>query len=106
MATITCRHPRPVSNRFQRRHIRLTPPGLADTAWREALPPVQASLLRPRRPQVPRTVNGLLQTVIAAVNARGMCATQAAHVADLPTEDLERIESLCQCQGCRLQRAH
>jgi hypothetical protein len=47
-----------------------------------------------------------MSTVIAAVNARGMCAAQAARVAELPAREVDGIEALCLCSGCVRARAH
>ncbi len=57
-------------------------------------------------PDIPRSVPALLRTVIVAVNARGICATHAARLAELPVSEVDHIESLCQCPACCRQRAH
>lgn len=73
---------------------------------RSALPRLRPALLQAGRPDpadpemTPRTVAGLLRAVIVAVNARGLCATHAARVAELPVPEVEEIESLCQCAAC------
>ncbi len=89
---------------------------------REGLPAGAARLpqLRPQPPRpvpvpvpvespdeettAPHTLSGLIRSVIAAVNARGLCATEAARIAALPPSELRDIESQCGCASCRSRR--
>ena len=107
-------NPRPIGDLVHRRPPRTHRPeqGPLQEGRLPALQPVlpQRGPARPtveeKDTPVPRTVRGLLRTVIAAVNARGMCATQAARIAELPADEVEDIESLCRCRDCALLRAH
>lgn len=69
------------------------------------LPTMRPALVRKKAPGK-RTLRALVMTVVAAVNARGMCAAEAARVAKLPSDDLADIEGLCACAGCRELRTH
>lgn len=96
-------------DRYRRRPIRVHAAWTPDVPSQEELPPVEPAApqrKRRARQKVPQTVAGLIQTVITAVNARGMCATQAARVAELPAADIHQIESLCACPACLLVRAN
>jgi hypothetical protein len=124
---------RPVHERFHRRHIRVSPPGQgllcpsgpdgnAGPAPQKAQalpalrPVIEVPGPRPRTvpsrkrksalPGAPRSLPALMRTVIAAVNARGICAAHAARLAELPVAEVDGIESLCQCAACLRQRAH
>jgi hypothetical protein len=95
-------------DRYRRRPIRVHAAWTPDLPQEEGLPvlePAPPRRKRKARQQVPQTIAGLIQTVITAVNARGMCATQAARVAELPAADIHHIESLCACPECLLLRA-
>jgi len=72
------------------------------------LPAIRPAVPRTGQPvrPVPRTVAALMQTVITAVNARGMCAATAARVAELPAAEVDGIAALCRCPGCLRQQAH
>ena len=75
------------------------------------LPPLRPVLPGARRPRLdaagePATIGGLILAVIAAVNARGMCATAAAKIAALPSGDMDDIASLCRCSDCLRLRAN
>lgn len=52
------------------------------------------------------TIEGLLRAVIVAVNARGLCATEAAKIALLPSGDRDDIAALCRCARCLKLRAN
>ncbi|MCS6912187.1 MAG: hypothetical protein RMK29_05900 [Myxococcales bacterium] len=56
-------------------------------------------------PSTPRTLAAMVQTVIAAVNARGLCAASAARLAELPAEEVAGIAALCRCPACWALRA-
>lgn len=89
------------------RHGSYGPPGGASGR----LPPLRPVLPGARRPRLdaagePATIGGLILAVIAAVNARGMCATAAAKIAALPSGDMDDIASLCRCSDCLRLRAN
>lgn len=44
--------------------------------------------------------DGLLAAVVAAVNARGMCAAEAARIARLPDGDEREVAASCRCAEC------
>ncbi len=102
---------RSIRDRFHRRHVRFHGPAfvwIPDGA--PGLPELRPATLRPRplpeleeemdEEDMPQTVVGLMNTVIKAVNARGMCAAHAARLAELPAADVEGIEAMCRCEGC------
>ena len=65
---------------------------------------------RGRRRRLPSlrtlTMEGLFTRVIAAVNARGMCAAEVARIAELPTSEVAAMANRCGCASCFIQRAN
>jgi hypothetical protein len=81
-----------------------------------SMPPLPSFTTRPRenlpirgrrrRAAAPATVDGLVGCVIAAVNARGLCAADLARLAHLPESEVGAMATRCGCRGCFLLRAN
>jgi hypothetical protein len=61
---------------------------------------------RGRRRRAPTTMNGLLSEVIAAVNARGLCAAEVSRLAHLPDSEVAAMATRCGCRDCFVLRAN
>jgi hypothetical protein len=63
---------------------------------------------RIRRPHMGRTrsIDGLVAQVIAAVNARGLCAAQVCKLASLPESEVAFMATRCGCGDCFVLRAN
>ncbi len=54
----------------------------------------------------PASLEGLFARVIAAVNARGLCATEVSKLARLPESEVALMATRCGCEDCFLLRAN
>ena len=61
---------------------------------------------RRRRRLLPTTHKGLIERVIAAVNARGMCAATVSRIASLPESEVAAMATRCGCCDCFMARAN
>ena len=57
-------------------------------------------------PSSPSSMADLLEEVISALNARGMCAKEVARVAGLPNSEIRDMASRCCCTSCWKARAN
>lgn len=56
-------------------------------------------------PAAPATLDSLMACVIAAVNARGLCAAMMSRMAKLPESEIAAMATHCGCQDCFSARA-
>lgn len=68
-------------------------------------PSLAARGRRRRRPSPP-TMHGLMARVIAAVNARGLCAAEVSRLAHLPASEVAAMATRCGCRDCFILRAN
>jgi len=54
----------------------------------------------------PSSMAELMEEIISAVNARGMCAKEVARVAGLPTSEIRDMAARCCCVACWKARAN
>lgn len=52
------------------------------------------------------TFDGITRRVIAAVNARGLCAAQVSRLASLPASEVAAMATRCGCRDCFVARAN
>lgn len=53
-----------------------------------------------------KRLDGLVDRVIAAVNARGLCAADVSRLASLPDREVAAMALRCGCRDCFVARAN